>query len=540
MTSRARAQFAGLLLPLLAICLWQLSGWIGLLHYEYLPAPLEVLKATADLARTGELINDVAHTLSVTLAAAGMTLTVGAAVGLAVGVSPTARRYVVPSIDFLRTIPAVTLVPVAVVTFGPSTTTELILAVYAALWPVVLCTAAGTSAVHPRQYDISRMLHLSRSTTIRKIVIPASAPAWLVGARLSAVTALLVSIVAEMIMSPRGLGGGLVESLNALAPARLWAYALLCGAIGFALNALLGCAVGLVLPGSPASARHDISVSVQESVTQPTSSVRGLLPVAAGLVVWQLVGTGDSLFFPPPSEWLQALGGLQVSGSLTPAVMQTLSTYALGLAFAVAIGSLVGMGIGASREIDLAITPSIAFLAAVPGAAIVPVAALLLGPTQLSGVVVVALIVSWPILLATATSMRAVPAVRLEMSRMLGLTAPQRWRKVILPSLTPGVMLGVRVASATALIVTLLVDIFGVGAGLGRLLVESQQRFESATAWGLMLMIGTFGYLTSAFFARVGRNGHIDRDSALDSRRGGPDLRRHQHHLTQHTVDEPR
>ncbi len=163
----------------------------------------------------------------------------------------------------------------------------------------------------------------------------------------------------------------------------------------------------------------------------------------------------------------------------------------------------------------VAITPSIAFLAAVPGAAIVPVAALLLGPTQLSGVVVVALIVSWPILLATATSMRAVPAVRLEMSRMLGLTPPQRWRKVILPSLTPGVMLGVRVASATALIVTLLVDIFGVGAGLGRLLVESQQRFESATAWGLMLMIGTFGYLTSAFFARVGRNGYIDRDSTL-------------------------
>ena len=98
---------------------------------------------------------------------------------------------------------------------------------------------------------------------------------------------------------------------------------------------------------------------------------------------------------------------------------------------------------------------------------------------------------------------------------MLGLTPPQRWRKVILPSLTPGVMLGVRVASATALIVTLLVDIFGVGAGLGRLLVESQQRFESATAWGLTLMIGTFGYLTSAFFARVGRNGYVDRDSTL-------------------------
>jgi sulfonate transport system permease protein len=73
------------------------------------------------------------------------------------------------------------------------------------------------------------------------------------------------------------------------------------------------------------------------------------------------------------------------------------------------------------------------------------------------------------------------------------------------PSLTPGVILGMRVASAMALIVTLLVDIFGVGAGLGRLLIESQQRFEAATAWGLLVIVGAFGYLTSVFFAWAGR-----------------------------------
>ena len=76
--------------------------------------------------------------------------------------------------------------------------------------------------------------------TVRKIVMPAAVPAWLVGARLASVIALLVSIVVEMVMYQRGLGGGLVASLNALAPARMWAYALVCGAIGFALYALLG------------------------------------------------------------------------------------------------------------------------------------------------------------------------------------------------------------------------------------------------------------------------------------------------------------
>ncbi len=169
----------------------------------------------------------------------------------------------------------------------------------------------------------------------------------------------------------------------------------------------------------------------------------------------------------------------------------------------------MGAAIGASRRIDRALTPSIDFVAAVPGAALVPVAVLLLGPNRLSGVAVVALIVSWPILLNTATAMRSIPAVRLEMSRTIGLSLLQRWGKVILPSLVPGIMLGVRVASSLALIITLLVDIFGAGAGIGRLLVESQQRFDASAAWGLLLMVGTFGYLMSLFLAWVERQGTI-------------------------------
>ena len=69
--------------------------------------------------------------------------------------------------------------------------------------------------------------------------------------------------------------------------------------------------------------------------------------------------------------------------------------------------------------------------------------------------------------------------------------------KVILPSLSPGMLLGVRVASSLAMIITLLVDILGAGTGIGRLLVESQQHFDAAAAWGLLLIVGAFGYVMS-------------------------------------------
>jgi sulfonate transport system permease protein len=494
---------SGLFVALVGIAVWQLLKSTGLLAYEYLPAPSEVLSALLILLQTGELAGDLAYTLGVALLAAAITLILGGAMGLTIGLVPTARRYLLASIDFLRTIPAVALVPVALLTFGPTVHAELILAVYAGMWPIVLNTAGGVAAVHPRQYDVARMLHFSPATTVRKIVIPAVIPAWLVGARVAAVVGLLVAIVAEMIMYRQGLGGGLIESLNALAPARMWAYALVCGVIGFLLNAGLRRAVRAALPGS--SANPGVVVAAQPSPTLPAAAPDGLLPLAAVLVVWQLAGTDDSLSFPPPGEWLTAVARLHGDGLLSPAIAHTLSTYVLGLALATFVGAAVGVAIGASQRIDRALTPSIDFVAAVPGAALVPVAVLLLGPDLLSGVAVVALIVSWPILLTAAMAMRSVPAVRLEMSRTVGLSPAQRWCKVILPSLVPAIMLGVRIASSLALIIALLVDILGAGAGIGRLLVESQQRFDASAAWGLLLMVGAFGYLTGVVLAWLER-----------------------------------
>jgi sulfonate transport system permease protein len=492
------SRLVGILVPLAAVAGWQTLKSMGWLDYEYLPSPREVVAALLDLARSGELVDDVAHTLRVTVAAAAIAMAFGAALGLAIGLIPAVRRYSMASVDFLRTIPAVALVPIAVLTFGPVRTAEVALATYAALWPIVLHTAGGVAAVHPRQYDVARMLRLGPVDTVRKIVVPAAVPAWLVGARMAVIIALLVSIVAEMMMSSQGLGGGLTESMHALAPARMWAYAVVCGILGALLNAGLRRAVRLALPGAPAQSLGD-----QPTPTPPITALRGLLPIAALLIVWQFTTSDASLSFPPPDEWLKAIARMHGDGVLSPAVLHTLGTYAFGLVCAVVIGGAVGTAIGWSRLIDRALTSTIDFMAAVPGAALVPVAVLLLGPGQLGGVVAVALIVSWPILLNTAAAVRSIPAVRLEMSRTMGLSRPQRWAKVIVPSLIPGSMLGVRVAASLAVIITLLVDIFGAGAGLGRLLVESQQRFDASAAWGVLLIVGLFGYLMSVVLSRL-------------------------------------
>lgn len=169
--------------------------------------------------------------------------------------------------------------------------------------------------------------------------------------------------------------------------------------------------------------------------------------------------------------------------------------------------------LGTSRSVDRALTPTVDFIAAIPGAALVPVLVLLLGPNLLSGIAAVAVVVAWPILLSTAAARKAIPPVRLEMARTMGLSSARRWYSVVLPSLAPGLLLGVRVSSALALIVALLTDIFGTGSGVGRLLVESQQQFDAASAWGLLLIVGGIGYLSNVVLATAVRGPKTGRDT---------------------------
>lgn len=229
----------GWLVVALAIGLWELLIATGVIDFDYMPPPSEIFGSAQELATSGELGDAVAHTLQVTLIASGIALAVGVIVGAAIGLIKPVRTYTQGTIDVLRTIPTVALMPVALLVWGTGAKSEIIVAAFAAVWPITLNTAAGVGRVHPIKRDVARTFRLSRSETLRKIVFPVATPAILVGARLSVVTALVVSIVAEMLINPEGIGYGLVFSQQALQPDAMWAYAVVAGIMGYLLNVLL-------------------------------------------------------------------------------------------------------------------------------------------------------------------------------------------------------------------------------------------------------------------------------------------------------------
>lgn len=216
--------------------------------YDTFPPPDRVLPAFWDLLVTGVLWTNTAHTLALVIGTWLVSGAIGVAIGLAIGLVAPAWRTSQTTIEFLRFIPPVALIPVAIVIYGFSNTTEFVVASYAAVWPVILNTAAGVAQVDRRIVEVGRLLRLGPLDIVRKLIFPAALPAIVVGLRLSLAISLIVVVTTEMVGVPDGLGFQLVSSSQALRFDRVYAYIVWTGNVGLLLAVLALWLEGIALP----------------------------------------------------------------------------------------------------------------------------------------------------------------------------------------------------------------------------------------------------------------------------------------------------
>ena len=245
----------------------------------------------------------------------------------------------------------------------------------------------------------------------------------------------------------------------------------------------------------PPSVRHRPAREARRRSAFPP--LRGLLPLAVLLVAWELRASDSSPYFPPPSQWVDGLADLWNSGTLWRAAVQTLSTFAIALAVATVVGTLLGLVLGASRTADRALGPTFEFARAMPPAAVVPIAALLIGYDTTMKVVVVTFAAIWSVLLNTRAGVRSLDPVLLDTARCLRLNAFDTSRKCVLPALLPSIFLGVRVAAPVALVITLLVEIVTRFDGIGALIATAQRHYLAGQVYGLILVAGLFSFLVN-------------------------------------------
>ncbi|HVU85715.1 MAG TPA: ABC transporter permease subunit [Pirellulales bacterium] len=194
------------LLPLLLLAGWQTGCQIGWISARYLPAPSAVVRAGAQLTANGQLPKHLG--ISTARALAGFLIggTLGMAFGLLTGLSPLADRFLDTSVQMVRTIPHLALIPLVILWFGIDEQAKLFLIALGVFFPMYINTYHGVRSIDAGLVEMAHMYGVRRGVFLCKIVIPGALPSILVGLRLGLGTMWLTLIVAETISSQAGLG----------------------------------------------------------------------------------------------------------------------------------------------------------------------------------------------------------------------------------------------------------------------------------------------------------------------------------------------
>jgi ABC-type nitrate/sulfonate/bicarbonate transport system permease component len=193
----------------------------------------------------------------VTLVGWAISGLIGVVLGIALGLSAGVWRFSMASLEFLRALPGISFVPVAVLLLGFSVKMELIVVVYVSVWPVLVNTIHGVRRVTALHRDVARMMGMGRWAQIRRFVIPTTVPYVIVGLQISLALSLALAIVAEMIGNPVGVGHALISAQNTLRPDDMFAYVVAIGIVGVLLNVLFLKLVELGFPGTTSSTGRD-------------------------------------------------------------------------------------------------------------------------------------------------------------------------------------------------------------------------------------------------------------------------------------------
>ncbi len=241
------------------LAVWEAAVRSRLLDFDYLPAPSVIAGALVEMAQNGEVFGEIGHTLNASLVGWLISISVGIVAGATLGLSPLARRYSLATVEALRPLPGIAFVPVAILLYGFSLETELIVIVIPTVWPILVNTMAGFAAIPSRLHDVARSFRMSGPAATLTIFAPATAPAILVGLRLSMTLSLIMAVAVEMIGNPEGLGYAVVREAAALRPDTMFGYVFIIGVLGIVLNAALIGAAKLILPGEFRRPRAELS-----------------------------------------------------------------------------------------------------------------------------------------------------------------------------------------------------------------------------------------------------------------------------------------
>lgn len=194
------------LVPVVLVIFWQVASVTGLLESRILPAPSAVLSAFWSLSVSGELW----HHVKISAGRALLGLLVGGGLGLLLGLlngsSRIASNLLDTTLQMIRNIPALALIPLVILWFGIDESAKLFLVAIGVFFPMYINTYHGIRSVDPQLIEMGKSYGLTRWQLYKDIILPGAMPSILVGLRFALGLVWVLLIVAETISAQAGIG----------------------------------------------------------------------------------------------------------------------------------------------------------------------------------------------------------------------------------------------------------------------------------------------------------------------------------------------
>lgn len=223
--------------PVFILLLWFLLTSFGLIDPIFLPSPIKTFGKLFSLIFSGNILPDVKLTIIRWLTG----LTIGIIIGIPIGVFMGSSKIIYQSlevvIDFFRSIPIMTLFPLAMVLFGIGDKSKIALAAWASIIYVIINTMYGVRHVKEARLMMARSLRANRFQIFIKVIMPDALPEIFVGIRMSISMSLVIVVASEMIMGGNvGLGKRIFDAAMVYQIAEMYSAILIAGLLGYLSN----------------------------------------------------------------------------------------------------------------------------------------------------------------------------------------------------------------------------------------------------------------------------------------------------------------
>ncbi|WP_369173931.1 ABC transporter permease [Streptomyces sp. R28] len=209
---------------------------LGLVKEAYFPPASRIAEALADEVSDFAFWSALGDTLTGWALGLAIAVCAGVVAGVVISVVPYLREATASTIEFLRPIPSVALIPLAVLLYGTELKSVLLLVVYASFWQVLIQTLYGVQDVDPVAEETARSYGLGTWARVRHVLWPTALPYVMTGVRLAAAVALVLAITAELVIGAPGLGRQIAVAQTSQAVPQMYALIVVAGLLGLLIN----------------------------------------------------------------------------------------------------------------------------------------------------------------------------------------------------------------------------------------------------------------------------------------------------------------